>query len=243
MKKNALVTLGFLVSLVSAGVVVGQDFTFVSNFTVSESAKVTVEQARAIALKRVEGKVEDEYAIEDEDENITAYVFIIKNKQDKTFEVQVSAADGKIISVEEQKEEEEESEDPPATEEVESTEVETTEVETTEVESTEVESTEVESTEVESTEVESTEVEEDTVNKNNADDNVAQLKITMEQARAKALKKAKGEIQSEELIEADGKAYYAFMIKGKKDKMTEVRVDANSGKAKKLKNKKADTEG
>jgi uncharacterized membrane protein YkoI len=236
MKRNALVAFGLLLSLVSASAVMGKEVRNVSNFSVSNQANITAEQAKKIALKRVEGTVEDEYTIEDEDEKVTTYVFVIKNKAGKIFEVQIDAKDGKVLSVDEQTEEAEDTEDPPAND-VEST-------ETEEVESTEA--PEVESTEA--PEVESTEAPEANVSDENetveapmkADDDAPAFKVTMEQARVKANKKVKGEIQSEALVTDQGNAYYAFMIKGKKNTVTEVRVDAISGKATKLKAAKSE---
>ncbi|NNE98109.1 MAG: hypothetical protein HKN25_03720 [Pyrinomonadaceae bacterium] len=207
MKNNALVAFGLLVSLASAGVIVAQDASDIQEISVVVNAEVTKEQARKIALKRVPGTVEDEYTVDDDDGNLVAYAFLIKNKEDKMFEVQVSSVDGRIISVEEQKNEDEEDPDP------------------TEEESTESEP--VEETEDEATEEVAIV----------SDDDAPSVKtnITIERARKIAIKKSKGEIQSEELISNNRNAYFAFVIKGKKGKLTQVRVDANSGKAKKFK--------
>ncbi len=115
MKKNVLTALGLLILLVSTGVVFGKNVKQVNNVNAAKSAKITIEQARKIALKKVEGKIEDEYTIENEDESVISFVFIIKNKEGKTFEVQVDADNGEILSAEEQKEdmEDQDSEEPP----------------------------------------------------------------------------------------------------------------------------------
>ena len=55
-------------------------------------------------------------------------------------------------------------------------------------------------------------------------------KITMEQARATALKKAPGKVTSEELENEKGKLIYSFDIATSKTDVTEVNVDAISGK-------------
>ena len=57
-----------------------------------------------------------------------------------------------------------------------------------------------------------------------------QAKFSMEQARATALKKASGNIESEELEMENGKLVYSFDIRNKKGSITEVQVDAKSGK-------------
>ncbi len=55
-------------------------------------------------------------------------------------------------------------------------------------------------------------------------------KITMEQARATALKKAPGKEKSEELETEHGKLIYSFDIATSKSAITEVNVDAVTGK-------------
>lgn len=57
-----------------------------------------------------------------------------------------------------------------------------------------------------------------------------QPKITMEQARTTALKKAPGTVKSEELENEHGKLIYSFDISTGKDAITEVNVDANTGR-------------
>lgn len=103
MKKNAFVACGLFILLVSTGVVFGNNVSVKSNdLNISKQSKITIEQARKIALKKIEGKIEDEYTIENEDETVISYVFVIKNKEGKSFEVQVDADDGEILSSEEQ---------------------------------------------------------------------------------------------------------------------------------------------
>lgn len=57
-----------------------------------------------------------------------------------------------------------------------------------------------------------------------------QPKITMDQARATALKRAPGKITSEELETEHGKLIYSFDIATSKTDVTEVNVDAMNGK-------------
>ena len=63
-----------------------------------------------------------------------------------------------------------------------------------------------------------------------AKDTKPQPKITMEQARATALKKAPGKVTSEELENEKGKLIYSFDIATSKTDVTEVNVDATNGK-------------
>lgn len=244
MKKNALVVLGLLVSLVSAGAVVGKSISPEnSSLMIAQAVKITLEQARKIALKRVDGSIEEEFTIEDEEENITTYVFIIKDKKDKSFEVQIDAENGAVLSVEEIVEEADDDE-PPADEpeNAEMTEDESAAEEATETTEETAEAVETEETEAEE-EAEEEEVLETTMEDESADDPVAsQPKFSMEQARTMALKKVAGEIESEELLNENGKMFYSFIIRDKKDRTIEVRVDATTGKVKKFKNKKTEAE-
>lgn len=254
MKKNALVVLGLLVSLVSAGAVVGKSISPEnSSPMIAQAVKITLEQARKIALKRVDGSIEEEFTIEDEEENITTYVFIIKDKKDKSFEVQIDAENGAVLSVEEIVEEADDDE-PPADEpeDAEMTEDESAAEEAAETiaeteEAVETEATEEAVVESEATEAEEEEAEEEMVETmmedEPADDPVAsQPKFSMEQARTMALKKVAGEIESEELLNENGKMFYSFIIRDKKDRTIEVRVDATTGKVKKFKDKKTEAE-
>lgn len=59
---------------------------------------------------------------------------------------------------------------------------------------------------------------------------VRQAKITLEQAREIAQKKAAGKIESEELEREHGKLIYSFDIRNSKGTITEVQVDAKTGK-------------
>ncbi|MBV8516208.1 MAG: PepSY domain-containing protein [Acidobacteria bacterium] len=58
----------------------------------------------------------------------------------------------------------------------------------------------------------------------------AKPKITMKQARAIALKKAPGRVQSEELENEHGKLIYSFDIATSAKHITEVNVDALNGR-------------
>ena len=57
-----------------------------------------------------------------------------------------------------------------------------------------------------------------------------QAKITMAQAREIAQKQAAGKIEGEELEKEHGKLLYSFDIRNAKGSITEVQVDAKTGK-------------
>lgn len=59
---------------------------------------------------------------------------------------------------------------------------------------------------------------------------VKQAKITMAQAREIAQKQATGSIEGEELEKEHGKLVYSFDIRNEKGTITEVQVDAKTGK-------------
>ncbi|MEZ5306310.1 MAG: PepSY domain-containing protein [Pyrinomonadaceae bacterium] len=69
--------------------------------TSAKSTKITVEEARKIALKKVAGTIEDEFTLEDDEGAVDTFVFVIKSKDEKIFEVQIGAEKGEVISVEE----------------------------------------------------------------------------------------------------------------------------------------------
>ena len=104
MKRNALVTLGMIAVLgagafgVSAKTLTNADS---AKAAVVKADKIDAAQAKKIALKKIAGKVIDEFTIEDEDETVIAYVFKIETTDKKTFEVQVDAESGEIIYAEE----------------------------------------------------------------------------------------------------------------------------------------------
>jgi len=102
MKKQALVTVGLFVFVAfTTGNAFALQNSPVATSAFTVAAKVTVAEARKIALAKVDGKVEDTYIVEDEDGKAFAHAFVIKNKAGKYVEVQVSIEKGEIISVEE----------------------------------------------------------------------------------------------------------------------------------------------
>lgn len=102
MKRFALVSVLVLLVL---GVVIG-----VSGKTVStenrveisgQATPVSMDEAKKIALKKVEGKITEEYSIEEEDGKVSGYLFIIQAKNGKNMEVQIDAQTGNVVSAEE----------------------------------------------------------------------------------------------------------------------------------------------
>lgn len=78
-----------------------------------DETKITLDEARKIALKKVEGTVEDEFSLEDDEGKVTDFIFYIKDKKGKTWEVQIGAEKGEVVSAEML---EEDPQDPPADE-------------------------------------------------------------------------------------------------------------------------------
>lgn len=66
----------------------------------AKQAKITIEQAREIALKRAPGTIEEEEL--EKEHGKLVYSFDIRNSQGTITEVQVNAKDGSIASVEEE---------------------------------------------------------------------------------------------------------------------------------------------
>ena len=101
MKKNALVTLGlvFLFAVSSFGY--APNGIALTSSVSATTEKVTIDEARKTALKKVPGTVDDEFWLEDDDEKITTFVFVIKNKEGKKFGVHVDANLGTVTTVEE----------------------------------------------------------------------------------------------------------------------------------------------
>ncbi len=103
MKKNALVVFGMLVAFgFGVNSISAQSAAQVNapSNVITKSSKIDVEAARKIALKKVEGKIEEEFTLEEEDGKIIAYVFKIRDAKKKVFEVQADANDGKILYAE-----------------------------------------------------------------------------------------------------------------------------------------------
>lgn len=227
MKKNALVVVVLLISLVLVSVAFGKDVSK----TESNSTAITIEQARRIALLKVSGTIQNEYSIQDEDENITMYVFSIKDNQGRIFEVQVDANRGEVLSIsdlgESSKEAMEKSSEEP---------------EKSEGFDEDYESAEV----VESYPLDAYIPFEPNPNVNYANgrntSNTITTEIppqfTMEQARFVAILRINGEIKSEKSIVEDGRLTYMFLINCKNGSTAEVRVDAISGKARRIKNRR-----
>lgn len=75
------------------------------NTKLTKQAKITMEQAREIALKRVNGTITDQELEKKRGKII--YSFDIKDANGKVFDVEIDAKTGKVLKVEEDKEDEE----------------------------------------------------------------------------------------------------------------------------------------
>lgn len=102
MKNNKLVAFGLLVSFGLVGGVNAQETVSQvnTNSVVIAKAKVTIEEARKIALKKAEGKIEEEFNLEEEGGKVIAYVFKIRQANKKVMEVQVDSTNGAILYAE-----------------------------------------------------------------------------------------------------------------------------------------------
>lgn len=102
MKKIALGTI--IVTVVILGIAIGVmgSPAVPANAAVQSSKKtIKLDEARKIALKRVEGKISEEFPIEEEDGTVTSYLFFIKATDGKDWEVMIDAKTGEITSAEE----------------------------------------------------------------------------------------------------------------------------------------------
>ena len=104
MKKNALATLGIFAILSTGAIGISAKNLVLVNpgkTVISTALKVDAVQARKIALKKIDGKITEEFTIEDEDETVIAFVFQIETNAKKKFEVQVDADSGEVVYAEE----------------------------------------------------------------------------------------------------------------------------------------------
>ena len=95
----------FVITLVAfsfstVGVQAGPGIQRNNELSLVKQAKINLNQARVLALKEVEGLIEEEFSFEEEDGTVLAYVFKIRDKQDRIFEVQVDADSGEILYAE-----------------------------------------------------------------------------------------------------------------------------------------------
>ena len=80
------------------------------------AATITLDEARKIALKKIAGTIEDEFSLEDDEGKVSSYIFVIKDPKGRSWEVEIGAEKGEILSVEEQEDYNEDATDPPADE-------------------------------------------------------------------------------------------------------------------------------
>ncbi|NNE98110.1 MAG: PepSY domain-containing protein [Pyrinomonadaceae bacterium] len=102
MKRNKLVAFGLLVSFGLVGGVEAKNAVFQIdvNSEIVRQAPIPIEEARKIALKKAEGKIEEEFSLEEEGGKLIAYVFKIRVEKKKVMEVQVDATNGAILYAE-----------------------------------------------------------------------------------------------------------------------------------------------
>lgn len=94
---NATLSAGMFALPLTVKTLSGQDN---NQAKLAKQAKITMEQAREIALKRAPGTIEEEEL--EKEHGKLVYSFDIRNSQGTITEVQVNAKDGSIVSVEEE---------------------------------------------------------------------------------------------------------------------------------------------
>ena len=176
-----------------------------SNAKLAKQARITMEQARAAALKRVPGTIEDG-ELEKESGKLV-YSFDIRTSDQMITEVWVDAKSGEVINVEK-----------------------------------------------EDAAKEAAEKNEDRMKRNKKDDDeesdasqkanqakyAKQARITMDAAKAIALKAKIGTITDEELEKKKGRILYSFDVRTADGKSFDVEVDAKTGKVLKVEEDKED---
>ncbi|MGI8670719.1 MAG: PepSY domain-containing protein [Aridibacter sp.] len=208
MNKKIGMVLGLIITLAVGGAVIAKStIGSVWNKTASgvSQDKVTKEEARKIALKRVKGKIVDE---EYEKENgRMVYGFEIKQADGTVMEVKVDEITGKVIFVgKDDGDEDENGKD---------------DEDSMSEDNDGKMSDEMKDDEEENDEDEAKESEEMLMK---------QAKITKAQAEKIALKKAPGKVEERELENENNILVYSFDIRNKKGTITEVQVDAKTGK-------------
>ncbi len=97
LKRNITILIGLLVTLALSGAAFAKNNSSQIAPNLSQQTRITKEQARKIALERVNGEVVEE---EFEKENgKMVYGFEIKEASGKVMEVKIDAVTGNIISV------------------------------------------------------------------------------------------------------------------------------------------------
>lgn len=178
----------------------------------AKEAKITMAEAKAIALKRVPGKILDGEL--EKERGRLQYAFDICSENNQIFDVEIDAKTGEVLKAGLDDEDDEDDDG-------------------------------------------GNSMSANRMNREDADENdqtelMKQAKITKADAEKIALKKASGTIEEGELEMEKGKLVYSFDIRNKKGTITEVQVDAKTGKivsveeedaAKEAAEKKADLMG
>jgi uncharacterized membrane protein YkoI len=204
MNKKTVIILGIIGSLAVGGGVIAKNSFGTKNQSVLADLqdKVTKEQARAIALERVKGEVVDE---EYEKENgKMVYGFEIKQADGTVTEVKVDEMTGKIIFVGKDDADKEDNDGADGDDDDDSMHS--------------------------ANKSEMHEMKDNDDSEESEASLMKQAKITKADAEAIALKKAAGTVEDGELEMEHGKLVYSFDIRNKKGTITEVQVDAKTGK-------------
>jgi uncharacterized membrane protein YkoI len=201
MKSNYKIVATFvflILLLMCATFVSAQDKT---STKLAKGVKITMEQARETALKRVPGTIE-EGELEKEKGKLI-YSFDIRTSDGIT-EVWVDAKSGEVINVEKESAEKEAAE------------------------------------KSKDNKKDDDDEESDASQKANQEKYAKQAKITMDEAKAIALKAKNGTISDQELEKKKGRILYSFDVRTADGKVFDIEVDAKTGKVLKVEEDKED---
>ena len=177
-----------------------------TNDKLARQAKITMQQAREIALKKAAGTIE-EGELEKEKGKLV-YSFDIRTSDGMITEVLVNAKNGEIVSVEK--------------------------------EDAAKEAAEKKQDKMERSKKDDDDEESDASQKANQENYAKQARITMDEAKAIALKEKNGTITDQELEKKKGRILYSFDVKDLSGKVFDIEIDAKTGKVLKVEEDKED---
>lgn len=177
-----------------------------SDAKLAKQAKITMEQAREAALKRVSGTIEDGEL--EKEKGKLVYSFDIRTSDGMITEVWVDAKTGKVINVEK--------------------------------EDAAKEASEKKQEKIERNKKDDDDEESDASRKANQETYAKQARITMDEAKAIALKEKSGTITDQELEKKKGRILYSFDVKDASGKVFDIEIDAKTGKVLKVEEDKED---
>jgi len=165
-----------------------------TNSKLARQAKITMDEARGIALKRVAGTIEDGEL--EKEKGKLVYSFDVRTSDGTIMEVWVDAKSGEVINVEKEDAAKEAAE--------------------------------------KMNKKDDDDEESDASQKANQAKYAKQARITMDEAKAIALKEKNGTITDAELEKKKGRILYSFDVRTSDGKVFDIEVDAKTGKVLKV---------